>query len=589
MSLLDWNKVQRGSLSGENNMNPSSHARPSIMTRTVHRRRSVEAAGLPPSTAGHNLARHSLQVEDLMSRPSEQFYGQDPSRGEYNIVWDNSFLGIVFRCNSKNQAVIRRIEAHAAPPVLQFAQVGDVLLAFNGEPTASYDKTMERLRSPVFPATLTFGPPRAGAPGGPYLPTTSASRPPSVHSSVDKPHAAPSLVSTDMNESIMSYDDPDNLHHTTFDVVWHAGVKLGVSIVSVGNIPVVKNRTAESEDPALAQIQPNDQLVSIQGNATIDLGYKASIVLLRDALKPVHLVFRRKATLLVDMPATPAREADYSIVWESGPLGLTLKKDKAHEAMVVARINGDGLAARCNLISLGDRLVSVSNVAVTDLGLRGAMEFLKAVPKPAMLVFRRCDADETSSVSSSMLALQMDNSKEPVAPPVATTTLLPRSHTTSSTYSDLDDKDEDDDLVAPLVVPKSSPIAAAPRSGNNQVLPRSNTSSSTYSDLDDSGLYDASCQAPLSMAAGPPVIEILWATGPLGITLKQVGETVVVSRITGKGEAQGLADLQPGDVLVGVNDMDTATLNLEVATTMLKSLQKPVRLNFMLRKTEEDL
>ncbi|KAG9415826.1 hypothetical protein AC1031_000208 [Aphanomyces cochlioides] len=559
MSLLDWNRVQQRSSTTSSGVDRLSSFTPGTTSRSSNaiprpsRRRSVETG--PISSLKHaqstQLPRHSLQADDLISRPSEAGEMQDPTRGQYNIIWNNSFLGIVFRCNSKNMAVIRRIEANAAPQVLANAQVGDVLVAYNGEPSLSYDKTMEHLRYPEFPVTLTFAPPR------------SLLRASFNHSENNRPQpSAPSVVSTDMNESIMSYDDPDNLYHTTYEVVWNEGFKLGVSIVKVGSIPVVKERTCETADPALAQIQANDQLISIQHNSTASLGYQASIVLLRDSKKPVHLVFRRKTAVSKEpQPSSTKRESDYSIVWESGPLGLTLKKDKELNTLVVARLNGDGLASRCNLISLGDRLVSVSNVTVNDLGLRGTMDFLKAVPKPAMLVFHRTDVGEPETEPSSIS--DESSSLSEVAKP----TLTEAMHSM-----------ELEDEVAPLQLQQPLPAQV------------SRAASSNFSDLDDSGLYDTTFQTPpLSMTTGPPVIEIVWTTGPLGMTLKQVGTAVVISRLTGKGESPGLHDLQPGDVLVGVNEMDTSRLDLDVLSTLLKSLAKPVLLRFMLQKTEEDL
>ncbi|ETV97798.1 hypothetical protein H310_09149 [Aphanomyces invadans] len=615
MSLLDWSKVQqRAALMDKESS--GSIPRPNHASRPVQRRKSVQ--GTPSSLVSSSVvprSRHSLQAYGFLSRPLETppFQHPHPPRPDYDIVWNSSTLGIAFRCNSKNLAVIRRIESDAPPQVLQQAHVGDVLLATNGEPNINFDACMDRLRTLDHPVVLTFGPsPRS--PVAPAAQSLSLDDRSSFYTSSEnaitqttpgrvRRSGAPSLVSTDMNESIVSrdVDDPENLHHITYTIEWLEGLKLGVSIIKMGNIPVVKERTvpASLAPPSLSQIQAHDQLIAIQGHSTADLGYKASIVLLRDAKKPVQLEFRRKVQPVLPpspslAPTACSRESDYSLVWEDGPLGLTLKKDKVHHTMVVARLNGDGLAARCNLISLGDRLVSVSNVKVQELGLRGTMEFLKAVPKPATLVFHRRVSDPeveprlrdslvqtSSSVSNTDEELQASKQGDEPA-------IVPPTVDAKAAQSDAP---EHDDVVTPLVTLQSSPSSSTPPS-KDPPLPLSHTSTSTNSDLDDSGLLTSRLYAapPSNVSAcGLPMIEIVWASGPLGMTLKQSGKSVVVSRITGKGEAPNLRDLQMGDILVAVNEMDTTALDLTVVTTLLKSLVKPARLQFVLQKTEEDL
>ncbi|RLO10390.1 hypothetical protein DYB28_012243 [Aphanomyces astaci] len=544
-----------------------------------------------------------MQADHYLSRPSEASFPQSPPRPDYEIVWDTSSLGIAFRCNSKNLAVIRRIEQHAAAQVIQLARVGDVLLATNGEPSFNFDATMDRLRALDYPIVLTFGsssrsvvaPPARSVEGSTLSEHALPQQNPRRFS------AAPSLVSTDMNESIASrdLDDPDNVHHMVFSIEWQEGLKLGVSIIKLGNIPVVKERTvpAAMAPPSLAQIQALDQLVSIQGHRTIDLGYQASIVLLRDAKKPVLLEFRRKLPPAAsrrgsDPPLTPtvsSRESDYSLVWEAGPLGLTLKKDNARRTMVVSRVNGDdGLAARCKLISVGDRLVSVSNVNVHELGLRGTMEFLKAVPKPATLVFHRPAADDVEASASSMRTSSVASSDEALCVSCSPTKPFGTAVDEATAEETESDAPEADDHVAPLAPHEPSMLSSSDSS--KELVPQSTMS--TDSGLDDSGLSATRLHAaPASsdLSAGPPMLEIVWESGPLGMTLKQSGSSVVVSRLTGKGEAENLRVLQMGDILVGVNSMDTSSLDLEGATTLLKSLVKPARLRFILQKTEADL
>jgi len=136
---------------------------------------------------------------------------------------------------------------------------------------------------------------------------------------------------------------------------------------------------------------------------------------------------------------------------------------------------------------------------------------------------------------------------------------------------------------------------------------------STYSDLDDSGLLphskprtfsrgvrndSYSDQSDLSYDSAPSFdstsqpafVEIIWSDGPLGLTLRRVGEkNIVVSRITGKGESKSLQMLCRGDTLQCINNFQTSEIGSSKAMQLLKALPKPVYLKFCLQRTEEEI
>ncbi|OQR83886.1 hypothetical protein ACHHYP_14166 [Achlya hypogyna] len=593
-------------------------AHPSAVARHLQRRRSTAAQApvlMAPTTT---MGRHSIALDGRYPEPT--------MRDSYDIVWDHTFLGLVFRCNSKNQCIIRRVDPNAPPVVLQLAHVGDALVAYNDEPNLNYDKIMERLRNPRFPVTLSFSPPSMALP---------VSRPPAHHRhSFEMPRpvpmeaprtSAPSMIQSDVSGSVLSSEDNDAVY-TTYNVTWNEGTKLGVSIIKVGAHPSVKERTERPADPSLAQIQPGDQLVSIQGVSTLDIGYPASIVLLRDTRKPVNLVFRRLASRtdmrdsVLSQPGPPVRETEYSLVWESGPLGLTLKKDKVRNELMVAKLQDEGLAARSKLLSLGDVLVSIAHVQVADLGLRGTMAYLKAVPKPAVLVFHRVTGTDPDAVSisshSSRASSVVENAAPAVALPISQPTPAiavpfsppapvaavpmtpPRPMSPPPAYDFVMQKRSsvvaedmaklnisDDTVLSSEGQDEVGPLSAAPKSRLEPAAPVS--THSTYSDLDDSGLVMGHDMPPITTLPGPGIVNIVWSGGPLGVTLKATGARVTISRVTGKGEARGLDMLRAGDILSAVNEVEELTL--ESATYLLKTLEKPVFLRFTLQQVEEEL
>ncbi|EQC35894.1 hypothetical protein SDRG_06642 [Saprolegnia diclina VS20] len=595
-------------------------AHPSAVARHLQRRRST-AANAPifnaPTTSFHRSdapMRHSIGLDGRYPEPMAD-------RAPYDIVWDNAFLGLVFRCNSKNQCIIRRVDANAPPEVVHVAHVGDALIAYNNQPNLNFDMLMERLRNPRFPVTLSFAPPSQALPVSrpPQHGRHSLELPRPLH--IEIPRGTPSIIQSDVSGSIISSEDNDAMY-ATFEVVWNEGTRLGVSIIKVGALPSVKERVERPADPSLAQIQAGDQLVAIQGVNTLDIGYQASIVLLRDTRKPVRLLFRRLVTSscrpdmndsVLSQPGPPPRETEYSLVWESGPLGLTLKKDKLKNELIVTKLQDEGLAARSKLLSIGDILISISNVQVVDLGLRGTMAYLKAVPKPAVLVFHRvAGTDPDASVSSrtsisSRTSVSSRISSEPPPPayglPVSPPAYIPPAvvskpmspppayaaimHQRSSQVVESMAKLELTPTESSETTDQPQPLSFAPKSYRAPVVLAPVSGRSTYSDLDDSGLVMGVDMPPISTLPGPGTVNVVWSGGPLGLTLKATGARVTISRVTGKGEAGGLDMLRAGDILSAINEVEDLTL--ESATIMLKTLEKPIFLRFTLQQVEEEL
>ncbi|OQR96191.1 kinesin [Thraustotheca clavata] len=545
--------------------------RPQATARQLGRRRSTANTApvfmAPVSKNSTPNYRHSIQLggryeQEFGSRytdPPPSLLAQPTEREQYDVMWSSSFLGIVFRCNSKKECVIRRIAPNALPEVLKKAQVGDVLVAYNEQPNLAYEQIMEKLRNPRYPVTLTFAPPSSLHPSSSDGGRDSINLRPSSRS-------LPLSMPSDECTSMMSAEE-DESHSMTYEVVWNEGTKLGVSIIKVGQCPCVKERTELSSDPLLHQIQPRDQLVSIQGANTIDIGYQASIVLLRDSRKPVHLVFRRlvlkndtrEATISAP-PTTPIRESQYALVWESGPLGLTLKKDKIKNELIVSKLSEVGLASRSNLISIGDILISISDVNVNELGLQGTMAYLKAAPKPTTLVFHRVfssnlDHDVRESLSSHESS-GTDFHGDEVALGIPHPLSMPRPSSPPPPYESIQSTSSLH-LSEKLNSLNLSPQKQETRSNCDAFMNSPSKSDPTLTQAFDNTIVMRQSTL-VSIGTPPAFLDIVWTDGPLGLTLRATGSRVTISRITGKGHARG-TKMQPAPVLYEKYEAQTSS------------------------------
>ncbi|CAK4311575.1 unnamed protein product [Aphanomyces euteiches] len=89
-------------------------------------------------------------------------------------------------------------------------------------------------------------------------------------------------------------------------------------------------------------------------------------------------------------------------------------------------------------------------------------------------------------------------------------------------------------------------------------------------------------QASSSSTAGG-IYTIDWTVGPLGLTIIpgiSAGDLPVIKRVTGKGESPGIDSAQVGDFLLSVNGKSAATMSFESIVEMMKSLPKPIHLEF---------
>ncbi|KAG7385751.1 hypothetical protein PHYPSEUDO_001104 [Phytophthora pseudosyringae] len=82
-----------------------------------------------------------------------------------------------------------------------------------------------------------------------------------------------------------------------------------------------------------------------------------------------------------------------TLLWEGGLLGLRLRHSQSRMMPAVSKITGKSSIFGIHLVDVGDLLVRIGERATRDMEFLEAINYLKEVPKPCKLVFRRLMAD----------------------------------------------------------------------------------------------------------------------------------------------------------------------------------------------------
>ncbi|KAL4128746.1 hypothetical protein PRIC2_007728 [Phytophthora ramorum] len=82
-----------------------------------------------------------------------------------------------------------------------------------------------------------------------------------------------------------------------------------------------------------------------------------------------------------------------TLVWEGGLLGLRLRHSTSRMMPAVSKITGKSAIFGIHLVEVGDLLLRIGGRVTRDMEFLEAINYLKEVPKPCKLVFRRLMAD----------------------------------------------------------------------------------------------------------------------------------------------------------------------------------------------------
>ncbi|GMF11919.1 unnamed protein product [Phytophthora lilii] len=82
-----------------------------------------------------------------------------------------------------------------------------------------------------------------------------------------------------------------------------------------------------------------------------------------------------------------------TLIWEGGLLGLRLRHSQSRMMPAVSKITGKSSIFGIHLVEVGDLLLRIGDRITRDMEFLEAINYLKEVPKPCKLVFRRLMAD----------------------------------------------------------------------------------------------------------------------------------------------------------------------------------------------------
>ncbi|KAG7395629.1 hypothetical protein PHYBOEH_003386 [Phytophthora boehmeriae] len=82
-----------------------------------------------------------------------------------------------------------------------------------------------------------------------------------------------------------------------------------------------------------------------------------------------------------------------TLIWEGGLLGLRLRHSQSRMMPAVSKITGKSSIFGIHLVDVGDLLLRIGDRVTRDMDFLDAINYLKEVPKPCKLVFRRSMAD----------------------------------------------------------------------------------------------------------------------------------------------------------------------------------------------------
>ncbi|KAF0699179.1 Aste57867_10231 [Aphanomyces stellatus] len=219
---------------------------------------------------------------------------------------------------------------------------------------------------------------------------------PSYQPSVDDDRRAPSVIS-DLSEEVD--DEFDHrlmppIRKNEYDFVWEGGA-LGLVLVEdpTSRMPIVK-RVSTHVSTAAKYVQEGDMLIYINANNTRSFKMPSLMGMLKDLKKPICMRFRRMSG--ADLPEDnspmlpPLEPSEYEFLWEEGSLGMTLGiTTTVPPVPYVKRLTGRGNSPHLAIVNPGDELIMINERVCGEMGFEASMDFIKAVPKPSVLRFRK--------------------------------------------------------------------------------------------------------------------------------------------------------------------------------------------------------
>lgn len=226
-----------------------------------------------------------------------------------------------------------------------------------------------------------------------------------------------SCSSTVDSSAASSSDEADEEHEQLEVFLWH-GVGPGLEFDScpVTGFPrVVDDSCCNDSLPGMWNVRNGDLLISVNDCSThCSIATVEQIVqIVEDGMRPAILRFRRPGTHEMEkavmtrsrrMLSTARLEQQKRrerferslsyIIWreEDANLGIGLKPDKLKPYPIVSEVSPCGAVGRQaerSPVSVGDLLLSINHLDISQIGVKKAISMLQFAPRPLILTFRR--------------------------------------------------------------------------------------------------------------------------------------------------------------------------------------------------------
>lgn len=214
-----------------------------------------------------------------------------------------------------------------------------------------------------------------------------------------------------------SSDEADEEHEHLEVFLWHGAV-FGAELdecPTTGFPRVVNDANCNDSLPGMWNVRNGDFLVSVNDASThrAHMSMRQVERILCDGVRPAVLRFRRPGTNEMEKRvmtrarrlAAPGRQEQLRrrerleqslsyIVWreEDASLGIGLKPDSSTPYPVVSEVGDCGAVAKQakrSPVQLGDLLLSINHLDVSQIGVKRAVDMLQFAPRPLVLTFRR--------------------------------------------------------------------------------------------------------------------------------------------------------------------------------------------------------
>ncbi|KAF0698210.1 Aste57867_11195 [Aphanomyces stellatus] len=507
---------------------------------------------------------------------------------EYSVKWGNGPLGLTLKDDGSPEAlpiVHRLTKKPGSVAVKENIAIGDVLCSINNIDTVQLGcaLTMSVLKKVQLPAVLTF----RGVGGGGSSKEESASAP---HVTVSRETKPVLRQQTSTSSGV-------------YTVNWAEG-PLGLTIIpglAAGDLPVIKRVTGKGESAGIDSAQVGDCLLTVSGKNAGSMSFESIVDMMKTLPKPILLEFRSGKKSTRSVPAAPAPPAAvveaprrdptsravappapvvkpqeavrtktptssrtlpvldkgeididlpvsggsspstfYSIVWGEGPLGLTIDSIPHATGAFIKRSSGAGAAAHLSEDCIGDEMTHINDIDVTQMDYTRIVSYLKKVPRPVTLRFKK----DTIVGRDSVVAAPSRNS-------------------------------------------------GGGNASNRNMRPDSSTSVASVLRTDSSnGGGGMRQESSTTVVASSSRYELTWTEGSLGLSLHAADdkcEYPYITRVTGVGCAAHLPSSVAGDTLryINGNSCHTSRMTFNDIMDMLKTLPKPIQLRF--QKSGDDV